>query len=79
MDNRVFVISSTGVALMPCHPARARMLLKTDKAYCEKVYPFTIKLTEPPMGMFNGTGSNLNKCRIIQKNDGYSYKHLHDS
>ena len=46
MDNRVFVISSTGVALMPCHPARARMLLQSGLAVCERVYPFTIKLID---------------------------------
>ena len=35
---------------MPCHPARARILLNAGKAYCEKVYPFTIKLTERDTG-----------------------------
>lgn len=50
MQNRIFVKSSTGEALMPCHPARARILLKVGKAYCEKVYPFTIKLTERDTG-----------------------------
>ena len=50
MDNRVFVISSQGQALMPCHPARARMLLTNGKAVCEKVYPFTIKLADRPTG-----------------------------
>ena len=50
MDNRVFVISSQGQALMPCHSARARMLLTNGKAVCEKVYPFTIKLTDRPTG-----------------------------
>ena len=41
MDNRVFVISSLGQTLMPCHPARARMLLTNGRAVCNKVYPFT--------------------------------------
>ena len=50
MQNRIFVKSSTGEALMPCHPARARILLNAGKAYCEKVYPFTIKLTERDTG-----------------------------
>lgn len=50
MDNRVFVKSSTGIALMPCHPARARMLIKSGLAICEKVYPFTIKLTDRDNG-----------------------------
>ena len=46
MDNRVFVKSSLGEALMPCHPARARMLIHFGRAICEKVYPFTIKLID---------------------------------
>lgn len=50
MQNRIFVKSSTGEILMPCHPARARILLNAGKAYCEKVYPFTIKLTERDTG-----------------------------
>lgn len=50
MDNRVFVKSSLGVELMPCHPARARMLIHSGKATCEKVYPFTIKLTDRDTG-----------------------------
>ena len=50
MQNRIFVKSSTGETLMPCHPARARILLNAGKANCEKIYPFTIKLTERDTG-----------------------------
>lgn len=40
------VISSTKKALMPCHPARARMLLRLGKAKVYKKYPFTLILTD---------------------------------
>jgi hypothetical protein len=41
------VISNTAQPLMPCHPARARQLLKAKKAKVIKHYPFTIKLNQP--------------------------------
>lgn len=50
MQNRVFVKSAQGTVLMPCHPARARQLLKVGKAECVKVYPFTIRLTDRGFG-----------------------------
>ena len=31
---------------MPCHPARARKLLKKGRASVHKVFPFTIRLTD---------------------------------
>ena len=40
------VISSAKKALMPCHPARARMLLRLGKAKVYKKYPFTLMLTD---------------------------------
>lgn len=47
---RVMVISKTKKALMPCHPARARMLLKLGKAKVYKKYPFTLILTDRENG-----------------------------
>lgn len=41
---RVFVLSKTSEPLMPCSPARARMLLKHKKAFIRKRAPFTIQL-----------------------------------
>jgi len=41
----VYVISVDGKVLMPCKPAKARKLLKTQRAVVVKLYPFTIKLT----------------------------------
>ena len=39
-----FVFNKDGKALMPCHPAKARILLKKKKAKVVKIFPFTIKL-----------------------------------
>ena len=41
---RVFVVSNTRQQLMPCTPARARMLLRGGKAAVLRRYPFTIIL-----------------------------------
>ena len=41
---RVLVLGSTRQPLMPCHPARARELLKSGKAAIFRRYPFTIIL-----------------------------------
>ena len=40
----VFVLDTNRKPLAPCHPARARKLLKTGKAKVFKKYPFTIVL-----------------------------------
>ncbi len=42
----VFVLSSDGQPLDPCHPARARQLLDHGKAAVWRRYPFTIRLKE---------------------------------
>lgn len=41
---RVFVLSSDGQPLDPCHPARARQLLTQGKAAVWRLHPFTIRL-----------------------------------
>jgi len=46
----VFVIDKNKQPLMPCHPARARELLKTNKAVVYRNYPFTIILKEQDGG-----------------------------
>ncbi|MBA3532750.1 MAG: HNH endonuclease [Ardenticatenales bacterium] len=43
---RVFVLDATGEALMPCHPARARKLLKAGRAVVVHQQLFTIKLLD---------------------------------
>jgi hypothetical protein len=42
--NRVVVLSNTRKPLMPCHPARARELLRKGKAAVFRMQPFTIIL-----------------------------------
>jgi len=42
---RVFVLDHNKQPLMPCHPARARKLLKKGKAAVYRRYPFTIIMT----------------------------------
>ena len=44
VSKMVFVFNKNGTRLMPCHPAKARILLKKKKAKVIKVFPFTIKL-----------------------------------
>lgn len=41
---KVFVIDAEGKPCLPCHPARARKLLKERKAVLHSVEPFTVKL-----------------------------------
>lgn len=43
------VISNSKIALAPCHPARARKLLKKGKASLHRLYPFTIRLYHEPV------------------------------
>lgn len=43
---RVFVLDSNKNPLMPCHPARARILLKRGRAAVYRLRPFTIILKE---------------------------------
>lgn len=42
----VFVLNKNKKPLNPCHPAKARKLLKQGKAVVHKKYPFTIRLKE---------------------------------
>ena len=44
--SRVFVLSSDGQPLDPCHPARARALLNQHRAVVWRHYPFTIRLKD---------------------------------
>lgn len=45
-EGRVFVLSKDGKPLMPCHPARARELLKKGRAVVARQVPFTIRLKD---------------------------------
>ncbi len=44
--SRVFVLDRCGDPLMPCHPARARRLLKKGRAVVVRLHPFTIRLRD---------------------------------
>ena len=44
--SRVFVLDRCGNPLMPCHPARARKLLKKGRAVVVRLHPFTVRLRD---------------------------------
>ena len=46
MSVSVFVLDRKHRPLMPCRPARARRLLKSDRARVVKRFPFTIRLVD---------------------------------
>ncbi|WP_155996452.1 RNA-guided endonuclease IscB [Verrucomicrobium sp. 3C] len=48
---RIFVIGSHREPLMPCHPARARELLREGRAVVHRRYPFTIRLKDREDGI----------------------------
>jgi len=52
---RVLVLSSIKHPLMPCNPARARALLRKNKASIFKRYPFTIILHDRDSGDIQST------------------------
>jgi 5-methylcytosine-specific restriction endonuclease McrA len=62
---------------MPCHPARARELLRKGKAVVHKLYPFTIRLkdktggTTEPLRLKIDPGSKVTGLAIIRESDGY--------
>jgi 5-methylcytosine-specific restriction endonuclease McrA len=43
---RVFVLDRRGKPMMPCHPARAKKLLRKGRARVHKMVPFTIRLID---------------------------------
>ena len=44
--SRVFVLDKHGHPLMPCHPARARKLLKSGRARVHRLAPFVIRIVD---------------------------------
>lgn len=50
----VQVIDRNGQPLKPCHPARARQLVKGNRARVVALKPYTIQLTSPPATRDNG-------------------------
>jgi 5-methylcytosine-specific restriction endonuclease McrA len=49
-QNRVFVVGKHHEPLMPCHPARARALLKAGRAVIHRRFPLVIRLKERAEG-----------------------------
>ncbi len=48
--SRVFVLDKHGHPLMPCHPARARKLLKSGRARVHHLAPFVIRMVDREIG-----------------------------
>ena len=67
----VYVLNKEGKPLMPTNPAKARMLLKFNKAKVVRKTPFTIKLTydsssyTQPIIAGMDTGSKVVGCAAI--------------
>ena len=53
---KAFVLDKNKQPLMPCHPARARELLRKNKAAVYRLHPFTIIL-------LNREGGYKTRCR----------------
>jgi 5-methylcytosine-specific restriction endonuclease McrA len=47
---RTFVLGKDGTPLMPCSNARARILIRKDRAKINRLFPFTIQLTDRERG-----------------------------
>ncbi|MEU1742852.1 RNA-guided endonuclease IscB [Streptomyces pristinaespiralis] len=58
-SGRVFVLARDGVPLMPCHPARARELLRRSRAVVVRLAPFTIRLKDRGRGESEVAGVQL--------------------
>ena len=76
-QNYVFVLDTNKTPLSPCHPAKARKLLKRGKAAVYRMYPFTIILnyaveeaTPQPIQVKVDPGSKTTGIAIVQENQG---------
>lgn len=73
MSNRVFVLDTNKQPLSPCHPARARELLRKGKAAVYKRFPFTIilkrevpEVTPQPLTVKVDPGSKTTGIALVQ-------------
>ena len=74
MFNRVFVLDTNKNPLTPCHPARARELLKKGK--------YTGYVSVRTCGYFkidSIDGINWKYCKLLQYSDGYQYNLMPNS
>ncbi len=73
--SRVFVLDRRGDPLMPCHPARARTLLKKGRAVAASLRPFSIRLRDrtgggtQPLDLKMDPGSRTTGMALV-RNDG---------
>ncbi|MBN1813399.1 MAG: HNH endonuclease [Anaerolineae bacterium] len=73
---KVFVLDERGNPLMPCHPARARKLLKKGRAVVARRAPFTIRLKDrvggevQPVRLKIDPGSRTTGMALVRENDG---------
>ena len=78
----VFVLDKKHEPLMPCHPARARKLLKAGRARVVKTYPFTIRLVDrllensavQPVAVKVDPGSKQSGMAVV-RDDGKAHHH----
>ena len=78
----VFVLDKKHEPLMPCHPARARKLLKAGRARVVKTYPFTIRLVDrllensavQPVAVKVDPGSKQSGMAVV-RDDGKVHHH----
>ena len=61
-----FVLAKNKKPLMPCHPARAKELLRKGKAKVVRLYPFTIRLAQRNAGNTQrADGYNQRPCQCL--------------
>jgi 5-methylcytosine-specific restriction endonuclease McrA len=71
---KVFVLDKRGEPLMPCHPARARRLLKQRRAVVARRVPFTIRLKDrvggevQPVRLKIDPGSKTTGMALVREN-----------
>lgn len=63
----VFVLDTNRNKLNPCHPAKARLLLKQGKAAVFRMYPFTIDYRYLVKKLHKANGYSYSYCLINQK------------
>ena len=73
---KVFVVDAEGKPLLPCNPARARKLLKAERAAAERGCPFAIRLGAPvasPAGVLRAKvddGSRFVGIALVNEHTG---------
>ncbi len=75
--NKVFVVDTKLQPLAPCHPAKARKLLRAGQAAVYRTYPFTIVLLRaveepvaPPLRVKVDPGSHITGIAIVNDATG---------